>query len=200
METGEKTAMKHTLVAWMRDRPGVLHRVSGLLRRRNFNIDSLQVSHSETPGISRMTFVVDGDNRMSDQVVKQLTKLVDVTRVEDITEKPSVVREMALIRVKTVPETRSEIMQLAEIYRAQIVDVAIDSMVIQLVGTEDKVDSAIELLQHFGIEEMVRTGRVALVRGSRDQRVHRHSTAVWKARANGSAGDLTASRQTSGGV
>jgi acetolactate synthase I/III small subunit len=191
--------MKHTLVAWMRDKPGVLHRVSGLLRRRNFNIDSLQVSHSEAPGISRMTFVVDGDNRMSDQVVRQLIKLVDVTRVENITEIPSVVREMALIRVRTSPETRSEIMQLAEIYRAQIVDVAMDSMVIQLVGTEDKVDSAIELLQYFGIEEMVRTGRVALVRGTREQKAPKRSSAVWKARANGSS-DLAAHKQTTGGV
>ena len=87
--------MKHTLIAWMRDKPGVLNRVSGMLRRRNFNIDSLQVSHSETPGISRMTFVVDGNERMVDQVISQMRKVVDVTRVEDISSKPSVVRELA---------------------------------------------------------------------------------------------------------
>lgn len=178
--------MKHTLVAWMRDKPGVLNRVSGMLRRRNFNIDSLQVSHSETPGISRMTFVVDGNERMVDQVVKQLGKVVDVTRIENISEKPSVIREMALIRVHTTGENRGEIMQFADIYRAQIVDVSLDSMVVQVVGTEEKVDSAIDLLQNFGIQEMVRTGRVALARGIH-QKPQKRSTTVWKARANGNS-------------
>ena len=98
--------MQYTLVAWMRDKPGVLNRVSGMLRRRNFNIDSLQVSHSETPGISRMTFVVDGDERVADQVVKQLRKVVDVTAVEDITNRLAILRELALIRVRTTPATR----------------------------------------------------------------------------------------------
>ena len=192
--------MKHTLVAWMRDKPGVLNRVSGLLRRRNFNIDSLQVGHSETPGISRMTFVVDGDDRMLDQVVKQLIKLVDVTRVENISEKPSVIREMALVRVATSRETRSEIMQIVDIYRGSIVDVARDSMVVQIVGAEDKVDSMIDLLQSFGIQEMVRTGRVALERSTVGRARHRAGSAVWKARSNGKAEDVTAGRQTTGGV
>jgi acetolactate synthase I/III small subunit len=172
--------MKHTLVAWMRDKPGVLNRVSGMLRRRNFNIDSLQVSHSETPGISRMTFVVDGDERMVDQVVKQLQKIVDVTRIEEITDKPVVLRELALIRVHTTPETRSEIMQFADVYRAQI------------------VDSVIDLLDNFGIKEMVRTGRVAISRGS-SQRAHKRSTAVWKAVA-GSNGSSRATREKTSGV
>ena len=97
--------MKYTLIAWMRDKPGVLSRVSGMMRRRNFNIDSLQVGHSESPGISRMTFVVDGDEHMVDQVVKQLQKAVDVTKVEDITDKPVVLRELALVRVHTTSET-----------------------------------------------------------------------------------------------
>jgi acetolactate synthase-1/3 small subunit len=176
--------MKHTLVAWMRDKPGVLNRVSGMLRRRNFNIDSLQVGHSETPGISRMTFVVDGNEHMVDQVITQLRKVVDVTRVEDITERPSVAREMALIRVRTTADTRSEIVQVTQIYRGEIVDVAMDSMVVQIVGSEDRVDSLIALLENFGIQEMVRTGRVALVRGSTDRR-SRRSTAVWRAVANG---------------
>ena len=165
--------MKHTLVAWMRDKPGVLNRVSGMLRRRNFNIDSLQVGHSETPGISRMTFVVDGNEHMVDQVIKQLRKVVDVTRVEDISEKPSVAREMALVRVRTTGETRSEIVQIVQIYRGEIVDVAMDSMVVQIVGAEDRVDSLIALLENFGIQEMVRTGKVALVRGSTDRRSKR---------------------------
>lgn len=189
--------MKHTLVAWMRDKPGVLNRVAGLLRRRNFNIDSLQVSHSETPGISRMTFVVDGDERMVDQVVKQLQKIVDVTRVEEITDRPTVLRELALVRVHTTPDTRGEIMQFAEVYRAQIVDVAMDSMVIQVVGSEEKVDSVIELLSNFGIEEMVRTGRVAISRGS-TPKTEKRSTAVWKAQATN--GTSRAAREKTSGV
>ena len=176
--------MKYTLVAWMRDKPGVLNRIAGMLRRRNFNIDSLQVGHSETPGISRMTFVVDGNEHMVDQVIKQLRKVVDVTRVEDITEKPSVSREMALVRVHTNGENRSEIVQMVQIYRGEIVDVAMDSMVVQIVGSEERVDSLIELLDHFGIDEMVRTGRVALVRGHTERR-RRQATTVWRAAANG---------------
>lgn len=189
--------MKHTLVAWMRDKPGVLNRVSGMLRRRNFNIDSLQVGHSETPGISRMTFVVDGNERMVAQVIAQMRKVVDVTRVENISENPSVAREMALVRVATTSENRSEIVQIVNIYRGEIVDVALDSMVVQIVGSEDRVDSLITLLDGFGILEMVRTGRVALVRGMTERRSR--STSVWKAQANGK--DATATeRFKTGGV
>lgn len=157
--------MKHTVVAWMEDRPGVLTRVASLFRRRGFNIESLAVGHSETPGISRMTFVVDGDERMVDQAIKQLEKQIDITRVEDVTDKPVVIRELALIRVRADAQTRAEIMQLVDIYRAQIVDVALDSLIIQAVGTEERVNSLIELLSHYGIREMVRTGRVAITRG-----------------------------------
>ena len=143
--------MQHTLIAWMRDKPGVLNRVAGLLRRRNFNIDSLQVGHSEKPGISRMTFVVNGDEHMTDQVIKQLRKVVDVTQVEDVTEDPSIIREMALIRVHTATETRSEIIQLVDIYKGDIVDVTLDSMVVQIVGSEQRIDALIELLDNFEI-------------------------------------------------
>jgi acetolactate synthase-1/3 small subunit len=190
--------MKHTLVAWMRDKPGVLNRVSGMLRRRNFNIDSLQVGHSETPGISRMTFVVDGNAHMVDQVIKQLRKVIDVTRVEDLSEKPTVARELALIRVQTNRESRSEIMQLVNIYRGEIVDVALDSLVVQIVGAEERVDALIELLAGFGIVEMVRTGRVAMARGMTERRMRR-GTAVWKARSNGYEAD-TSERLRTGGV
>ncbi len=157
--------MKHTVVAWMEDRPGVLTRVTSLFRRRGFNIESLAVGHSETDGISRMTFVVSGDERMVDQAVKQLEKQVDVTRVEDVTNQPAVVRELALVKVRTDAQTRAEVMQIVDIYRAQIVDVALDSLVIQAIGTEDRVDSLVELLNNFGVVEMVRTGRVAMTRG-----------------------------------
>ena len=157
--------MKHTVVAWMEDRPGVLSRVASLFRRRGFNIESLAVGPSETSGISRMTFVVDGDERMVDQAVKQLEKQIDVTRVEDVTEQPVVVRELALIRVRTDTQTRTEIMQIVDVYRAQIVDIALDSLIIQVVGAEERINSLIDLLSHYGVREMVRTGRVAITRG-----------------------------------
>lgn len=190
--------MKHTLVAWMRDKPGVLNRVSGLLRRRNFNIDSLQVGHSEAPGISRMTFVVDGNERMVDQVIQQLRKSVDVTRVEDLSDNPIVAREMALVRVATTADNRSEIVQIVDIYRGEVIDLATDSMVVQIVGSEDRVDSLINLLDEFGILEMVRTGRVALVRGVIEKRVQR-GTAVWRGQSNGKDA-AAAERFRTGGV
>ena len=190
--------MKSTLVAWMRDKPGVLNRVAGMLRRRNFNIDSLQVGHSETPGISRMTFVVDGNAHMVDQVIKQLRKVIDVTRVEDISDKPTVARELALIRVQTTSENRAEIMQLVGIYDGEVVDVTLDSLVLQVVGTEDRVDALIDLMANFGIVEMVRTGRVAIARGTMERRF-KSGTAVWKARVNGYEAD-TSERFRTGGV
>ncbi len=150
----------------MEDKPGVLNRVSSLFRRRNFNIESLAVGHTETPGISRMTFVVDGDDRQLQQVETQLYKLINVTAIEDVTDKPTVVRELALVKVHADSATRAEILQLVDIYRANVVDVALDSLVIQITGAEDRVDSLIQLLTHFGIQEMVRTGRVAMVRGN----------------------------------
>lgn len=164
-DTSNNGYTKHTVVAWLEDKPGVLNRVVGLFRRRGFNIESLSVGHSETPGISHLTFVVNGDARMVDQAVKQLYKLVNVTRVEDLTERPAVIREMALIRVKVDNQTRSEIMQIVDIYRQQIVDVSMDALVIQAVGAEDRVASLIQLLSNYPILEMVRTGSVAMTRG-----------------------------------
>lgn len=157
---------RHTMIAWMEDKPGVLNRVAGLFRRRNFNIESLAVGHSETPGISRMTFVARGSDRDMRQVQTQLFKLINVTKVEDVTTTPAVRRELALIKVRASNGQRAEIMQLVDIFRASIVDVALDSLIIQTVGPEERVTSLIELLKNFGIIEMVRTGRVAMVRGS----------------------------------
>jgi acetolactate synthase-1/3 small subunit len=154
----------HTLVALMEDKPGVLSRVSNLFRRRNYNIESLAVGHSETPNISRMTIVVDGDNRVVEQVVKQLTKLINVTGVEDVSDKPVVVRELALVKVKAGPGTRSEIIELAQVFRGRIVDVGSASMTVEITGPLDRVNSLIKLLDSYGIEELVRTGRVAMVR------------------------------------
>lgn len=156
---------RHTIIAWMEDKPGVLNRVAGLFRRRNFNIESLAVGHSETPGISRMTFVVYGTDRDMRQVQTQLDKLINVTRIEDVSKSEAVTRELALIKVSTNGENRAEIMQLVNIFRAQIVDVNMDSLIIQIVGKASQVDSMIELLSNFGIQEMVRSGRVAMVRG-----------------------------------
>ncbi len=157
--------MKHTLVALMEDKPGVLNRVSGLFRRRNYNIESLSVGHSETPGISRMTIVVNGDERVVEQVVRQLEKLINVTQVVNVTNMPTVVRELALIKVKASHGTRSEIVELANIFRARVVDVGATSLTVEITGPEDRVNSFIDLLRPFGIEEMARTGRVAMVRG-----------------------------------
>lgn len=169
---------KHTIIAWLEDKPSVLNRVTGLFSRRNFNIESLNVGHSETPGVSRMTFVVRGTDRDLRQVVTQLDKLVNVVHIENVTSEPAVVREMALIKVSTDSQTRGEVMQLVDIYRASVVDVDLSSLIIQVVAPEDRVNSLISLLENFGIEEMVRTGRVAMVRGSAE-RGHNHSAAEW---------------------
>ena len=155
---------KHTLIALMEDKPGVLNRVSSLFRRRNYNIQSLAVGHSETRDISRMTVVVDGDNRVVEQVVKQLSKLVNVTEVLDVTDSPSVIRELALVKVKAGPGKRSEIIELAQVFRGRIVDVGPDSMTVEITGAEDRVNSLVSLLRPYGIEELARTGRVAMVR------------------------------------
>jgi acetolactate synthase-1/3 small subunit len=165
---------KHTLIALMEDKPGVLNRVASLFRRRNFNIASLTVGHSETPGISRMTVVVDADGAGIEQVEKQLYKLVNITKVSDVSHEPTVVRELALIKVHATAPTRAEIMQLVDIFRAKVVDVAAESLTIEITGPEDKVDSLVQLLRPFGIKEMVRTGRVAMVRGNNGH-LHRNS-------------------------
>ena len=160
--------MKYTLIALMEDNPGVLDRVSSLFRRRNFNIESLSVGHSETPGISRMTLVVDCDSEAhKEQVVKQFHKLIEVTKVvDDVSRDRAVIRELVLIKVAASIETRSAIIQLVDVFRAQVVDVAATSLTAEITGTEDKVDSFIDLLRSFGIKELARTGRVAMLRGS----------------------------------
>lgn len=162
--------MRHTLVALMEDKPGVLDRVASLFRRRNFNIESLTVGHSETPGISRMTVVAEGDDPTIEQVVKQLYKLINVTRVTDVTGEPTVVRELALMKIHATPPNRAEILQLVDIFRAQVVDVARNSLTIEITGDEEKVEGLAALLRPYGIMEMVRTGRVAMLRGGNGTR------------------------------
>jgi len=159
------TATKHTLVALVEDKPGVLNRMASLFRRRGFNIDSIAVGHSEIPHLSRMTIVVDGTTTMVEQVRKQLDKVIDVVRVSDITGDHTISRELALIKVKATSSTRSEIMQIVDIFRANIVDVSSDSVTVEVTGDEQKIDSLYNLLRGFGIKELARTGRIAMTRG-----------------------------------
>jgi acetolactate synthase-1/3 small subunit len=157
---------KHTIVALVEDKPGVLNHMASLFRRRGFNIESIAVGHSEVPHLSRMTLVVNGANTMVEQVRKQLDKLVDVVKVSDITGDNVIARELALIKVKATSATRSEIMQIVDIFRANIVDVAADSVTVEVTGDEDKINSLYNLLRGFGIKELARTGRIALTRGT----------------------------------
>ena len=162
---------QHTIVALVEDRPGVLTRVASMIRRRGFNIASLAVGKSEQAGLSRMTFVVDGDEDTVSQVTKQLDKLIEVIRVSNISGEEIVARELALIKVSSTPESRGEIIQIVNLFRANIVDVGTQSMVIEITGEEDKINALSNLLEPFGILEMLRTGRVAMVRGQTDGRV-----------------------------
>ncbi|KAA0252940.1 acetolactate synthase small subunit [Acidobacteria bacterium ACD] len=158
--------MKHTLVARVLDQPGVLVRVVSMFRRRAFNVESLAVGHSETPGISRMTFVVDASRVPSRLVEANLRKLLPVVEVHDVTHVPAVARELALLRVACAANERSEIAGLIQIFRARIVDVAPDSVIVEVTGDVEKVDGLVELLRPRGIVEMVRTGKVAMTRGA----------------------------------
>ena len=162
--------MKRTLIAQVEDKPGVLNRVASLFRRRAFNIESLTVGHTEQPGISRMTIVVDSGRTDSEKVAQHLCKLINVIKVEDITDESSVTRDLALIKVETNGgKTRPEVLQIVETFRAKVVDVGLDTLMIEATGSEDKVDGLVEVLRPFGIVEMVRTGRVAMVRGSNNK-------------------------------
>jgi len=159
--------MMNTLVVYVENKPGVLNRVASLFRRRGFNIESLTVGHTEKQGISRMTISLDTDERGAFLVEANLYKLVNVISVENITARPSVYRELAMIKVAATAETRTHLMQLVTVFRARVVDVAPDSLVIEITGTEDKIDGLLEVLMTYGVIEMVRTGRVAISRGTR---------------------------------
>ena len=156
---------QHTLVALVEDKPGVLTKVASMFRRRGFNIASLAVGNSEQPGLSRMTFVVNGDEYTVGQVVKQMDKLIDVIEVADITSERIVTRELSLVKINTNQTTRGEIIQIVNLFRANIIDVSSDSMVIEITGESDKNNALQNLLTPFGILEMLRTGLVAMVRG-----------------------------------
>ena len=154
-----------TLVVYVEDRPGVLNRVASLFRRRGYNIHSLTVGETETPGISRMTITVQTDAGAARRLEAQLYKLPYVIRLDDITDRPAVVRDLVLVKVSASPLVRSQIVEIARVFRARVVDVATESLVLEMTGTEDKIDGLLDVLRPYSIVEMVRTGRVAITRG-----------------------------------
>ncbi len=159
--------MKHTLSVLVENKPGVLARIAGLFRRRGFNIDSLAVGTTEDPDVSRMTIVVDAETHRLEQVTKQLHKLINVIKVSDIPAEELVGRELVLIKVTADPSVRAQIIEIADIFRAKIVDVASNTLTVEATGTEEKIRALEDLLKSYGIKELVRTGRIALTRGSK---------------------------------
>jgi acetolactate synthase-1/3 small subunit len=156
---------KHTISVLVNNQPGVLQRVSGLFGRRGFNIESISVGESEEIGLSRMVIVTNGTNSTLDQVTKQLDKLIDVIKVEDISSHPMVARELALIKIACEPLARPEIIAIVETFRASVVDIGPHSMIVQVVGDSDKIDAMVELLRPYEIKELTRTGVTAMIRG-----------------------------------
>jgi acetolactate synthase I/III small subunit len=157
--------MKHTLGVLVENRPGVLTHISGLISRRAFNIESIAAGYTEEADTTRITVVVQADEIELEQVVNQLSKLVDVIKITNLTEIDAIHRELAMIKVKANPETRSDIVDIVDIFRARIVDVNRETMVIELTGEETKIDALCEVLKDYGIIEIVRTGKIALSRG-----------------------------------
>jgi len=158
--------MKHTISVIVENKPGVLSRVAGLFARRGFNIESLAVGITEIPSVSRMTIVAEGDERDLEQITKQLYKLIDTLKVFDLPAEKAIERELILIKVAANDKNRQEITQIADIFRGKVVDVAESSMTIEITGDENKINGAEKLLSKFGIKELVRTGKIALQRGS----------------------------------
>jgi acetolactate synthase-1/3 small subunit len=158
--------MLTTFAVYVEDAPGALNRVSSLFRRRNFNIVSLTVGHTERDGLSRMTILVDADEAGAGRIEANLRKLLDVAHVDLLPPASSVMRDLALIKVAATPASRPDIMQLVDVFRARVVDVAAESLIIEITGTEDKIDGLVDVLRPYGVLEMVRTGRVAMARGT----------------------------------
>jgi acetolactate synthase-1/3 small subunit len=164
---GPRVQETHTITVLVENRPGVLARVSGLFARRGYNIESLTVSITDDPNVSRMTIVVAGDSDVLEQITKQLHKLIDVLKVYDYLDTPMLERELTLIKVAAEPDKRVELMQLIEIFRGKVIDVSEKTFVIEVTGSGDKIDAFEKQLEPFGIRELVRTGRIALMRGPR---------------------------------
>ncbi len=157
--------MLNTFVVHVEDKPGVLNRVSSLFRRRAFNIESLTVGHTEQPGVSRMTITVEADEHAAQRIEAYHYKLVNVLHVQNVTALPAIFRDLAMIKVAADENTRTQLMQLVTVFRARVVDVAPESLVIEITGAEDKIDGLLEVLRPYGVLEMVRTGRVGMSRG-----------------------------------
>jgi len=168
---------ERTFAVLVQDLPGVLNRVASLFRRRDFNIISLNVGRTHEPGVSRMTVVVEADARRARLVEANLYKLVNVLAVEDVTERATVTRDLALIRVRARADERAAILQICEVFRARVVDVASDSLVVEISGTQDKIEGLVTLLRAYGIHEMVQTGAIALTRGADERATELHRLA-----------------------
>jgi acetolactate synthase-1/3 small subunit len=162
--TGE--VHQHRLIALVMDRPGVLNRVASLMRARNFNIDSLAVSHTDQPNISRMTITLHGDEVALEQAAKQLYRLIDVLKVQDVTHEPTIENELALVKLRATDTSRSEILKLVELSRGRVVDLTPESIVVEVTGTEVEIDDFVAMIRTYGIKELVRTGAVVMSRGS----------------------------------
>lgn len=159
-------SLKHTIAVLVNDQPGVLQRVAGLFGRRGFNIESITVGQSEEIGLSRMVIVTTGNDTTLEQIEKQLYKLIDVIKVINLSSKPMVARELALIKVKADPAVRPEILGVVDTFRASVVDIGATNMMVQVVGDTGKIDAMIELLKPYGIKELTRTGATAMIRGN----------------------------------
>lgn len=157
--------MDYTLSVLVENHPGVLAQISGLLSGRGFNIRSIAAGETEESSVTRIVMAVEGDDRVIDQVKKQLDRLIDVIRITDLTEVPSVDRELALVKVSTTLSRRAEVFQIVDVFRAKIVDLAHTSLTVEVTGTTDKVEALIEMLKPFGIKEIVRTGKISIARG-----------------------------------
>jgi len=156
--------MEHVISVLVENRSGVLARIAGLFSGRGYNIDSLAVAPTQDPGISRMTIVCRGDDRVIEQINKQLNKLIDVVKVQDLTTDEHIERELVLIKVSTTPQTRSEVIQMVNVFRARIIDVDRKTLTVEIVGDTGKTQALIDLLRTYGVRELVRTGRVAITR------------------------------------
>jgi acetolactate synthase-1/3 small subunit len=157
---------RHVVVAIVNNRPGVLNRVASLMRARQFNIESLAVGHTENPEVSRMTITLRGDDVAVEQVCKQLYRLIDVLKVQDVTAERRIEHDLALIKVRVTDSNRAEVLKIVELYKGRVVDVAADSVIVEATGTEEEIDALVALVGGFGIREMVRTGSIVMVRGS----------------------------------
>jgi acetolactate synthase-1/3 small subunit len=165
----ERSDMRHVLSALVQNQPGVLAHISGMLASRGFNIDSLAVGETEKPDLSRMTFVVNGDDAELEQVRKQLDKIVTVVKVQDISSEDFVERDLMLLKVRCTSPQRTEIVLLVEMFRGRVVDISAESIMVEISGREQKIETFIELMRPYGIQELARTGRIALVRGQLGQ-------------------------------